>query len=297
MIDVSAETRRELADPAATDVVLVAFSDRAAEIHGTLRIGIGGSRVSAAVLGIVFASGRPAGASVEAAELEGEPDWAAIEVAGVGFATVEPLRAWRASFDDGQAQLELELQAITGPIPVAERPGWEGLDGYEQICHVSGRARIGGREATIDCLGRREHTWGAVDWESVEALRRVDAWLDDGGGLLIAASHPAGAEGHEAEAISAILIDVDDETGEPELYAAAVAEPRVSTTYDGEGHQIRAGLELWVADDDELPLRGAGHAICGTTLELGRLRLETAFFDWSVAGRHGTGRYDILRRT
>jgi hypothetical protein len=296
MTEVSAEGRRELGDPAATDVVLVAFSDRAAEVHGTLRIGIGGSPATAAVLGIVFASGRPAGASVEAAELEGEADWAAIEVAGVGFQTVEPLRAWRASFDDGQARLELELNAITGPIPVADRPGWEGLDGYEQICHVAGRARVGGREATIDCLGRREHTWGAVDWERTDTVRRVDAWLDDGGGLLIASSRPAGAQGHEEEALSAILIDVDDDGEQPELFAAAVADPRVSTTYDGDGHQIRAGLELWVADDDELPVRGAGHAVCGTTLELGRLRLETAFFDWSVAGRHGTGRYDILRR-
>ena len=36
------------------------------------------------------------------------------------------------------------------------------------------------------------------------------------------------------------------------------AEPRLSTTYDAEGHQRRAGLELWVGEDDPLPRRAGG---------------------------------------
>jgi hypothetical protein len=35
---------------------------------------------------------------------------------------------------------------------------------------------------------------------------------------------------------------------------------------------------------------------CGTSLELGRLRLDCAFFDWRMEGRVGVGRYDVLRR-
>ena len=36
--------------------------------------------------------------------------------------------------------------------------------------------------------------------------------------------------------------------------------------------------------------------VAGTTLDLGRLRLECAFFRWRMHGRSGLGRYDVLRR-
>jgi hypothetical protein len=36
--------------------------------------------------------------------------------------------------------------------------------------------------------------------------------------------------------------------------------------------------------------------VCGTSLELGRLRLDAAFFRWRMGGREGIGRYDVLRR-
>ena len=36
--------------------------------------------------------------------------------------------------------------------------------------------------------------------------------------------------------------------------------------------------------------------LCGTTLDLGRLRLDAAFFRWRMEGRMGVGRYDVLRR-
>ena len=34
---------------------------------------------------------------------------------------------------------------------------------------------------------------------------------------------------------------------------------------------------------------------CGSTLELGALRLDCAFFAWHLEGREGVGRYDVLR--
>jgi len=35
--------------------------------------------------------------------------------------------------------------------------------------------------------------------------------------------------------------------------------------------------------------------LCGSTLELGPLALDCAFFAWHIEGREGVGRYDILR--
>ncbi len=45
-----------------------------------------------------------------------------------------------------------------------------------------------------------------------------------------------------------------------------------------------------------MPHRAAGEVVCGTTLDLGRLRLDCAFFMWRMEGRSGVGRYDVLRR-
>ena len=75
-----------------------------------------------------------------------------------------------------------------------------------------------------------------------------------------------------------------------------VDDPRLSTTYDADGRQRRAGLELWVGDSDQLAYRAAGEVVCGSTLELGALRLDAAVFRWHSEGRSGIGRYDILRR-
>jgi hypothetical protein len=74
-----------------------------------------------------------------------------------------------------------------------------------------------------------------------------------------------------------------------------VEEPRLSTTTDSAGRQIRASLELWMDTDDDYPTRGLGEVITGSTLELGALRLDIAFFGWHIEGRTAIGRYDIIR--
>ena len=59
--------------------------------------------------------------------------------------------------------------------------------------------------------------------------------------------------------------------------------------------RVDATIELW--ESDEGPVWTAtGEAIAGTTLALGRLRLDMAFFRWRMNGREGVGRYDILQR-
>jgi hypothetical protein len=75
-----------------------------------------------------------------------------------------------------------------------------------------------------------------------------------------------------------------------------VEDPRLSTTYDGDGHQRRAGLELWVSEEDDYPRRAAGEVVCGSSLELGALRLDLAFMRWHAEGVTGIGRYDVLRK-
>jgi hypothetical protein len=101
---------------------------------------------------------------------------------------------------------------------------------------------------------------------------------------------PAGATGHDREVAWGALLDPAG--------SVHVGDPRLSTTYDADGRQRRAGLELWVGDGDgaDFARRAAGEVVCGSTLELGALRLDAAIFRWHSEGRSGIGRYDIVRR-
>jgi len=165
--------------------------------------------------------------------------------------------------------------------------------GYEQLCRVHGTVRSpGGREQRIDGLGQRGHSWGAPDWKRIELTRAVTAWMGDDLAVSLTAVRPAGKRDHSAEAVAAAILDRDEEGV---AHATEVIDPRLTTTYDDEGRQRQAGLELWV-DEDGYPRRAAGELVCGTSLDLGRLRLDCAFFHWWMEGRQGFGRYDVLRR-
>ena len=161
------------------------------------------------------------------------------------------------------------------------------MSGYVQLCHVRGTACAGGREHEVRGLGQRAHGWGEPDWERIGSTRTLSAWLDDGTGVALFTVRPAGAADHEDEAAWAALLGAAG--------SLRVDEPRLSTTYDDAGLQRRAGLELWVGDDDTYPRRATGEVLCGSTLDLGRLRLDCAFLRWRMDGRAGVGRYDVLR--
>ena len=120
----------------------------------------------------------------------------------------------------------------------------------------------------------------------------MSAWLEGPRGVALSAGRPAGAPAHGTEAVTAFVLEPGDGLAAP----VSVAEPRLSTTYDADGRQRRAGLELWVREDDELPRRLAGEVACGTSLRLADLELACAFFHWRMEGRSGVGRYDVLRR-
>jgi len=136
-------------------------------------------------------------------------------------------------------------------------------------------------------MGQRGESTGDPDWGRMSLARTLTAWFEDGRAISGVAIRPDGAESHADELATVYVVEEEP---------ALVAEPRISTTYDGEEHQHGVGLELYVGEEDEYPLRAAGEVVAGTSLDLGRLRLDCAFFRWRMAGRVGIGRYDILRR-
>ena len=288
------EAVRTPTGPAFADAVTFAFGDASAQLYGLARIGLSpgedGDGRRASALAVLFAGREPVAAVARGAlEVADGASWDAIAAGGLRMDVVEPLREWTVAMEGEQHGFELRFQALSPPARIAGDDAVAlagGMEGYEQLCGVTGTVRAGGRAVQIRCLGQRGHGWGEPDWERIEAARTIAAWPEAGHGLAMASVRPAGAP-HAGEPAWAVLLDEDG--------TLAVADPRLSTTYDVDGRQRRAGLELWV-DGDEHPLRGSGEVLCGSTLDLGALRLDCAFFRWRIDGHTGVGRYDVLRR-
>jgi len=290
------ESVRRETGPGFGEAVTFAWGDAEPGLFGTARIGLSpGDPARVTGLGLLFHGGEPVAALTEHGEVRA-PDWRALEAGRLSTATLAPLERWSVGLDAPEGSFELEFSTLAGPAELEEGSAAErvsGLRGYEQLCAVRGTVRTGEKRFEVDCLGQRGRQWGAPDWEALTLTRTVSAWLEPDLAVGLAAVRPAGAEEHADEALSAWLVQ---RTGEEGVRAQPVAEPRLSTVYDAEGRQRRAGLELWVGAEDDFPRRAAGEALCGASLELGRLRLDAAFFRWRMEGRTGVGCYDVLRR-
>ena len=285
------EAPRPPAGSGFSDSVTVAFADPQADLYGSARIGLADG--TATGLALVFHRGVPAAVRAESGAAPAAPgSFADLAVAGLRHEVLEPLRAWRLRFASDEARLDLELTALGAVAELDEghpvaRLG--GLAGYEQACRVAGSAEVDGRRVAVDGLGQRGHAWGTPAREGIERARTVAAWLGDEVAVSLSAVRPARGRDHEAEEVAATILEHGPARALP------VADPRLSTTYDAEGRQRTAGLELYVTDD-EIPRRAAGEVVCGTSLDLGDRRLDCAFLRWRMEGRTGFGRYDILRR-
>jgi hypothetical protein len=277
-------------DPAFRDAVTFAFGDPSAKLYGMARLSHGSEGSNG--LAVLYAGRQPVAVGAGRGAASGDPTaWDSIEAAGVRVSVQQPLEAWTVTYKGVDGAFDLRFTACSAPAVLkaedaVARAG--GMEGYEQLCRVTGMASHGGRTYQLRCLGQRGQLWGKPDWSRIELARTVSAWYGDDRALSLTAVRPAKSRGHLDEALSGFIF----EAGEP----VEIAEPRLSTTYDGERHQRRAGIELWMDDEADHARRMAGELLCGTTLDLGEQRLDSAFFTWRMEGREGVGRYDVLRR-
>jgi hypothetical protein len=276
-------------DAAFRDAVTFAFGEPVAKVYGHARIGLGTDGASG--VAVLFAGTDIVSAATEGGvAVEGE-GWEAVRVAGLRTSVEEPLQAWTLSYERDGAGFDLRFEARSAPAVLAgdsdlARTG--GMEGYEQLCSVTGSVRHDGREQQVRCLGQRGHIWGAPDWKRLGVARTLSAWIGADRAVMLSAARSARARGHGEEAVAGWLVD----GGEPR----PIKEPRLSTTYDADLRQQRAGLELWMDEESEYARRASGEVLCGTTIDLGDVRLDTAFFGWRMEGREGVGRYDVMRR-
>ena len=274
------EAPRSVRKPGDTDAVTFTWADVGAGVYGLARVASGAladGTTSHSVLAVGFGGRETLGAVAEAGATPPPEVVASVE---------EPLERWAVA-GSGELPFSLTFEARTPPAEYGGRIGLVktgGMEGYEQLCRV--RGTVGSR--TVDGLGQRGHSWGNPDWDRIALTRSVSAWFDDGSGSVLSSVRSIKASSHADEAIWAAVFDGSR--------ALTVDEPRLSTTTDSAGRQIRAGLEFWLDKDDDYPTRGLGDVVTGSTLELGALRLDVAFFAWHIEGRAAVGRYDIIRR-
>jgi hypothetical protein len=279
-------------DPGFRDALTFAFGDPVAKLYGHARIGLGAD--GATRMALLFAGTEDAAPSTDGGGTspDGVPSsWEAVRVAGLRTSVVEPLAAWTLGFERDGSGFDLRFEARSAPAVLEAETAVAvvgGMEGYEQLCAVSGTVTTGGRTREVRCLGQRGHIWGTPDWKRIELARTLSAWLGADRAIMLAAARPARARGHGEEAIAGWLVD----GSEP----VAIQEPRLSTTYDGALRQQRAGLELWIDEESDYARRASGRVLCGTTLDLGDVVLNSSFFSWRMEGREGVGRYDVMRR-
>jgi hypothetical protein len=277
------EGAREAAAEGFADAVTFAFGDAEHGLYGVGRLGVAGGRASA--LAVAFAGRVPLGAIADGdLELTGA-DWADRSAGGLRTTVDQPLERWTVAWEAESCGYDLVFTAISAPVDL----DGGGMTGYLQLCRVTGSVRGPNGLIAVDGLGERRHEWGVADWKDLELVRTVSVWFgEEHGGVSVSSLRPAGAHGHDEELVAGTLVDAGD--------PVEIDDPRLSSTYDADGHQRRAGLELWVGEEDAYPHRLAGEVICGSSLDLGALRLDLAFMHWHGEGARGFGRYDVLRR-
>jgi hypothetical protein len=180
----------------------------------------------------------------------------------------------------------IELVAFPAGEPV---DGAGDAAGFDQLCRIEGRFELQGAEQSVISHGVR--TTRASSADAFDSMRQVAAWFEPADGLALTALRPAGSKGHDADVVSAAVLDAES--------SGPVEDPRLSTTYAGDGWASRAGLELWLGGEEEQQIlrRAAGEAIGARgSARTGDLELQAELFRWHSGGRDGTGVYLLTRR-
>ena len=179
---------------------------------------------------------------------------------GAGQLARRTARSWRLAVDG--VELQVEPAAEEGDSPPRPDGGAPASGGSGAVPRarrglpgaVSSIASTAPGRARSSTASRRRH------WIR---SRAVTGWFaPDEAFTLLALRAPRG-KGQESDLVAATLFD-------PEGWIP-VADPRLSTTYDGAGVPTRVNLELWVSEgENEFPRRAAGEAAGNSAVGDGR---------------------------
>lgn len=180
---------------------------------------------------------------------------------------------------------ELTLEGLGEPV---SSEGPDEASGFDQLCQVTGVLAGESGQKDITCLGWRSARSEPPTWGHLESMRLAAAWFEQNEGFALLAERPEGGRGQERDRITAAVFA---STG-----AKPVADPRLSTTYDGSERPIRASVELWIESEDDgetqYPRRAIGEALAPPAQASARaLALDARPFRWYSGGMEGAGIY------
>jgi hypothetical protein len=236
--------------------------------------------------GTVWGAGWFPGAADEGLTILGAGGRQPVVVTGHPPAELAPGGDWHL---DGAGQLVIASAAE----PVAVQVPGDQIDGYDQLCRVTGRLDLDGDEREIDCLGVRTWFSGPIDLERYGSIRVVSTWFEPDEAMTLTAFRGRKAKSHDGDAVAAAVIGPENSTH--------AEDPRRSTTYEAGGWPVRAGLELWLpgAEDSEqqYPRRASGEAAgVRAQTQTAALELRAEPFRWHSRGRDGAGMYILAQR-
>ncbi len=152
-----------------------------------------------------------------------EPEWADVEL-DRGDAQV-----WTVAANGTELKLEL-----AGATSYTYEDG-SALSPFR----LSGTATIADKPTELDFAGAllAELPDGKLD-----SLRVVGSWFADGHELALVSVRPKGGKGHDGDHLDVVARGEDN---------ATVFDPRLSTTYGPDGKPRKAGIEVWLGDDED----------------------------------------------
>lgn len=189
------------------------------------------------------------------------------------------------SAEDEALRLELASEAGDARAELIPDPAVAKLDleraAEAESAPCAATVQVDGR--SLRCRGHLTR-WREDPLAGAGILRHLALPAAGGSLLIVLARADAGSGSHAEESGAAWLLGGE---GGPGSYPHAY----LSTQYDEDGHQTRAGLELWSAEADAPPIRAAGTTI-GTGVAGG---VEAAILSTSTEGTEGMGSYLIWR--
>jgi len=153
-------------------------------------------------------------------------------------------------------------------------------------CRVAGQALIDGIAREIDLPG--VVLLGELEGKTAQ-VRLVGSWFPAGHEVSLASFRPSGAKGHDGDGLDVIALGEEQKI---------IFDPRLSTTYNGDGSPRRAGIELWLGDegdDEQFPRRVAGVATgAAASTQAAGLKLSAYSLHTLSRGEPGAGVYVLL---
>lgn len=125
------------------------------------------------------------------------------------------------------------------------------------------------------------------DWNRFDALRLLAAVFTDRSIAALVSLRPSGAAGHDADVVSAILLD----RGKT---AASAHEALLSTELDAERRVRRVGVELWTSEEPP-PRRLAADRRRWATSGSNGLEREAVLMEARLDGEAGAALFEVLR--